>query len=377
MRADRQPRGQTVRIAFTGLQDQTKRLRAEIDARVARVIDHGQFIMGPEVAELERRLSEFCGAREVITVANGTDALQIALMAVGVGAGDAVFIPSFTFTATAEVVLLLGAKPVFVDVDPISFNMDCNDLERRIQSERCNGARAKAVIAVDLFGLPADWPRLNEISRCHQLSLIADAAQSFGGSLHGKRVGTLAPVTTTSFFPVKPLGCFGDGGAIFTDVGALAASMRSIRAHGQGAGKYETVRVGVNSRLDTLQAAILLAKIEVLEEEIARRDEIAKEYSRRLSDLVETPVVTPGRISAWAQYTIKTDRRPNLQQALRDAGVPTAVYYPKPMHLQSAYAAYREASSFPVSEALCEKVLSLPLNAYASDEEVGHVCRAT
>ncbi|MGH6812513.1 MAG: DegT/DnrJ/EryC1/StrS family aminotransferase [Methylocella sp.] len=364
-----------MQIAFTGLQAQTKRLRAEIDARIGRVIDHGQFIMGPEVFELERRFRKFCGVRESITVANGTDALQIALMAAGVGRGDAVFIPSFTFTATAEVVLLLGAKPVFVDVDPVSFTMDCDDLERRIEIERRKGARMKVVIAVDLFGLPADWPRLNEIARRHALLLIDDAAQSFGGALYGKRVGALAPVTTTSFFPVKPLGCFGDGGAVFTDDGELATAMRSIRVHGQGAAKYDTTRLGVNSRLDTIQAAILLAKIDVLEDEIARRNQIANEYTRRLAGLVETPVVAAGRVSAWAQYTIKSDRRTELQKTLQEADVPTAVYYPKPMHLQPAYIAYG-SGSLPVSEALCEKVLSLPMNAYALSEEVEFVCAA-
>ena len=311
----------------------------------------------------------------VITVANGTDALQIALMAVGVGA--------VTFSSHPSL-LRRRRKLCSYSARSLSLSMSIQSPSTWIATTSNVGSRANVAMA------PAPKPSSQLIfSDCRRTgltsmnaalsSVVADRGRRAKSrrSLHGKRVGTLAPVTTTSFFPVKPLGCFGDGGAIFTDVGALAASMRSIRAHGQGAGKYETVRVGVNSRLDTLQAAILLAKIEVLEEEIARRDEIAKEYSRRLSDLVETPVVTPGRISAWAQYTIKTDRRPNLQQALRDAGVPTAVYYPKPMHLQSAYAAYREPSSFPVSEALCEKVLSLPLNAYASDEEVGHVCRAT
>jgi UDP-2-acetamido-2-deoxy-ribo-hexuluronate aminotransferase len=364
-----------VQIAFTGLQEQTKRLRSEIDARIGRVIDHGQFIMGPEVLELERRFTEFCGVQEAITVANGTDALQIALMAAGVGAGDSVFIPSFTFTATAEVVLLLGARPVFVDVDPASFNIDCDDLERRIESKRREGASAKAVIAVDLFGLPADWPRLNEVARRHALLLVADAAQSFGGALHGKRVGSLAPVTTTSFFPAKPLGCFGDGGAVFTDDAELATAMRSIRVHGQGAAKYETARVGVNSRLDTVQAAILLAKIDVLDDEIARRDRIAKEYTRRLAGLVETPAVAEGQVSAWAQYTIKSNRRTYLHKALQDAGIPTAVYYPKPMHLQPTYRAY-SSGAFPVSEALCDKVLSLPINAYASREEVECICAA-
>jgi UDP-2-acetamido-2-deoxy-ribo-hexuluronate aminotransferase len=363
------------RVAFTGLQGQTKRLRAEIDMRIGRVIDHGQFVMGPEVVELERRLAEFCGVRESITVANGTDALQIALMATGVGSGDAVFIPSFTFTATAEVVLLLGARPVFVDVDPVSFNIDCNDLERRIASIRREGVSMKAVIAVDLFGQPADWPRLNDITRRHSLLLIADAAQSFGGTLDAKKVGSLAPITTTSFFPAKPLGCFGDGGAVFTNDTDLAAIMRSIRTHGQGAAKYETARLGINSRLDTIQAAILLAKINILDEEIACRNHIAAEYTRRLRGLVQTPDVGHGKVSAWAQYTIKSERRTELHNGLKANGVPTAIYYHKPMHLQPAYQKYR-SGSLPISEMLCEKVLSLPMNAYASNAEIKYVCAA-
>jgi dTDP-4-amino-4,6-dideoxygalactose transaminase len=375
--ASRHRRRLSVQIAFTGLQAQSERLRSAIEARISRVLDHGKFIMGPEVLELETRLGEFCGASEAITVANGTDALQIVLMAAGIGAGDGVLIPSFTFTATAEVVLLLGARPVFVDVEPASFNIDCYDLERRIENELRKGASVKAVIAVDLFGLPADWPRLNDIARRHGLLLIADAAQSFGGALDSKRVGTLAPVTTTSFFPAKPLGCFGDGGAIFTDDPAIAASVRSIRIHGQGAEKYETVRVGVNSRLDTIQAAILLVKLEVLEEEISRRNSIAQKYTNHLADIVGTPVVPSGHRSAWAQYTIKTEHRTVLERALKEAGVPTAVYYPRPMHQQSAYQGYAAGDdSLPVCEMLSGKVLSLPFSAYALDEEVEFICAA-
>jgi dTDP-4-amino-4,6-dideoxygalactose transaminase len=364
-----------VRIAFSGLSEQTKRLRAEIDARIGRVIDHGQFIMGPEVFELEGRLADYCGAREAITVANGTDALQIVLMAAGIGVGECVFVPAFTFTATAEVVLLSGARPVFVDVDPMSFNMDCDDLERQIEIERRAGSSARAILAVDLFGLPADWPRLNELARRHALLLVADAAQSFGGAMNGKRVGALAPVTTTSFFPAKPLGCFGDGGAVLTDDPELASAVRSIRVHGQGATKYEIARVGVNSRLDTIQAAVLLAKIDVLAEEIAWRGRIADTYTRRLDGLVETPVVTAGGVSAWAQYTIKSHRRAELQKVLQDEGIPTVVHYPKPMHLQPAYSAFN-SRVLPVSESVSEMVLSLPMNAYASSEEVEYVCAA-
>ena len=364
-----------MQIRFTGLQQQARRLRAEIDRRISTVLDHGQFIMGPEVGELERQLSAFCGARETITVANGTDALLIALMAIKTQPDDAIFIPSFTFTATAEVALLLNARPVFVDVDPTSFNIDCDDLERCIDEVAQSGGRPKAIMAVDLFGLPADWARLHEIADRRGLILIGDAAQSFGGALNGKRVGALAPVTATSFFPAKPLGCYGDGGALFTDDPDLAKLMRSIRVHGQGDAKYDTARVGVNSRLDTLQAAILLAKLSVLDEEVQARDRVARAYSDRLVKVVATPVVPAGYASAWAQFTIKVDNRSEVVARLTSAGVPTAIYYPRPMHLQPAFAAWGDgAGSLPVSEKLAGQVLSLPLDAYASDAEIDYVC---
>ena len=366
-----------MQVAFTGLHVQGKRLRAEIERRIAAVFDHGHFIMGAEVTELEDRLGRFCGARETVTVANGTDALQIALMAANIGPGDAVFIPSFTFTATAEVVLLLGAQPVFVDVDETTFNIDCDDLVRQVSNLKRNGGRPRAIIAVDLFGLPANWPRLHDIAAQHELLLIDDAAQSFGGALDGKRVGTLAPITATSFFPAKPLGCYGDGGALFTNDPSIARIMRSIRAHGQGATKYETARVGVNSRLDTIQAAILLAKLEGLEEETVARNRIAAEYTRRLGHLVATPVVPPGHVCAWAQYTIKVKNRSEIVDRLAKMGIPTAVYYPKPMHLQRAFENCSGGpGSLPASERLAEQVLSIPMNSYASDPEIDFVCSA-
>jgi len=363
-------------IAFTGLQTQAKRLRSQIDKNIATVLNHQQFIMGPEVRVLEEQLQKFCGAKHAIAVANGTDALQIALMAHGIGPGDTVLVPSFTYTATAEVILVLGASPIFVEVGEDSFNIDCDDLKLKIAAARERGANPKAIIAVDLFGLPADWEVLNAIARAEDLALIADAAQSFGAvSALGQKVGTLAAITTTSFFPAKPLGCYGDGGAIFTDDDDLAQAMRSIRVHGQGKAKYETVRVGMNSRLDTIQAAVLLAKLEIFPEEIANRNALADAYHERLSDLVRAPEKPRGVISAWAQYTILVPNRDQIQTRLSSEGVPTAVYYPLPMHLQPAYAQFGDGpGSLPISEKLSSEVVSLPMNPYWQPRDVETVC---
>lgn len=368
----------TTKVEFTGLTPQRQLLRDRIDANIARVIDHGQFIMGPEVAELERELSAYCGARHSIAVANGTDALQIGLMAVGVGPGDAVLVPSFTYTATAEVILVLGARPIFVDVDVDSFNIAVDDLERAREDAVARGLRPKAIIGVDLFGLPADWSEINAFAARHAMTVIADAAQSFGAKqADGRAVGTLAAITTTSFFPAKPLGCFGDGGAIFTDDDDLAATMRSIRVHGQGSAKYETVRVGVNSRLDTLQAAVLLAKLTRFREETDRRNEIAAVYTDALRAAVAVPPKPEGVTSAWAQYTIRVADRDTLQKSLAQNGVPTAIYYPLPMHLQPAYRDHGAGEgSLPVSEQLAREVLSLPMNPYATDAEIEAVVAA-
>ncbi|MFM6853331.1 MAG: DegT/DnrJ/EryC1/StrS family aminotransferase, partial [Sphingopyxis sp.] len=297
-------------VAFTGLDIQKSRLRAEIDRNIAKVIDHGQFIMGPEVRAFEAALSEYCGAKHAIALANGTDALQVGLMVHGIGAGDAVLVPSFTYTATAEVILVLGATPVFVDVDATTFNIDPADLQRASDAARAKGLNPRAIIGVDLFGLPADWAAINAFAAANAMHVIADAAQSFGAiTADGQHVGTLAQLTTTSFFPAKPLGCYGDGGAIFTDDDDLAAQLKSIRVHGQGAAKYETVRVGVNSRLDTIQAAILLAKIAVFREEVANRNALAAAYGDALGELAIVPVKPAGVTSAWAQYTLRVPQR--------------------------------------------------------------------
>jgi dTDP-4-amino-4,6-dideoxygalactose transaminase len=295
-------------------------------------------------------------------------------MAAEVGEGDAVFLPAFTFTATAEVVLTAGAVPVFVDVDPVSFNIDAEDLERRIMAV-AGSLRPRMVIAVDLYGAPADYDALRAVAKRHDFVLLADAAQSLGATLHDRPVGSLAPITATSFFPAKPLGCYGDGGALFTDDDTLAEVMRSIRAHGKGVGKYDIVRAGLNSRLDTLQAAVLLAKLTVFDDEIAARQHVAGRYDERLRHLVTVPARRNGAQSAWAQYTVQTDHRDALAAGLKARGIPTAIYYPLPMHLQPAYAQYGGGcAAYPVSEALCDRVLSLPMHPYLDDATIDRVC---
>lgn len=365
-------------MQFVDLGAQYRHLKADIDSRIQAVLDHGKFIMGPEVAELETALADFSGARHVISCSSGTDALLMIMMARGIGPGDAVFVPSFTFTATAEAVLLLGAKPVFVDVDSDDFNIDLVDLEARIAAARRDRLVPKAILAVDLFGLPADYAGLRTIAERHGLDLWDDAAQSFGGGISGKMVGTLADATATSFFPAKPLGCYGDGGAVFTDDDALADILRSIRAHGKGHAKYDIVRVGLNARLDTVQAAILLAKLPGFAEEVERREAVAARYDALLEGVAEvaTPIRRQGRASAWAQYTLKLDpaRRDSVAERLRNDGVPSAVYYPLPMHLQTAYAPHGGgAGSLPVSERLSREVLSLPMHPYLALDDIERV----
>jgi len=365
-------------IEFSGVRPQYARLKPAIDARIQAVLDHGRFIMGPEVAELEAALAAFAGCRHAVATSSGTDALLIALMAHGIGPGDAVFVPAFTFTASAEVILLLGAVPVFVDVDGESFNIDPADLARRLREVKAAGAlRPRAVMAVDLFGLPADYRALTAICAADDLLLLADAAQSFGASLGGGKVGTLAPVTTVSFFPAKPLGCYGDGGALFTDDDAMAERTRSIRLHGRGGAKYDIVRVGINGRLDTIQAAVLLAKLPVFAEELAARARLAAFYDARLGDIVTTPRQSAGAASAWAQYSVLLDDRDNVAGRLREQGVPTAVYYPRPLHLQPAYARYGGGEgTMPGSEALCRRILSLPMHPYLDEAAALRVCEA-
>jgi len=355
-------------IAFVDLAAQQARIRERIDAAIAGVLDHGNYIMGPEVAELERRLAGFCGARHAIGCASGTDALLMPLLAWGVEPGDAVIVPTFTFVSTAEVVAVLGATPVFVDVDPRTFLIQVEQIAPAVELARGQGLRPRAVIPVDLFGQPADYPAINAIAEREGLAVIADAAQSFGATLHGKRVGTLAPVTATSFFPAKPLGCYGDGGAVFTDDDDLAERLRSIRVHGKGRDKYDNVRVGINGRLDTLQAAVLIEKLAIFAAEIERRDEVAGRYSGALRDVVDVPILADGATSVWAQYTVQVDAREAVAAHLKEAGVPTAVYYPTPLHRQTAYRNHPcVGNGCPASEALAGRVLSLPMHPYLDE----------
>ena len=324
-------------ISFNDLKAQQARIRDRLDAALNRVLAHGQYIMGPEVAELEERLSAFCGAPHTVACASGTDALALALMALGVRRRDAILVPTFTFAATAEMVPLLGAVPVFLDVDPDSFNLDPAALGAGITVARRAGLRPVGIIAVDLFGQPANYDAIHEVAQAHDLWVIADAAQSFGASWHDRKVGTLAKLTTTSFFPAKPLGCYGDGGAVFTDDPQLAAVIRSLRVHGQGEDKYDNVRIGINGRLDTLQAAVLLTKLEIFADEIQARQRAAVRYHELLAGSVAAPSLRAGASSTWAQYTIRSPHRDALRSRLAAAGIPTAVYYPRPLHLQTAY----------------------------------------
>jgi UDP-2-acetamido-2-deoxy-ribo-hexuluronate aminotransferase len=365
-------------IPFIDLKSQYAALKSDIDARIAAVLAHGAYIMGPEVRELEEQLASFAGAKHAVAVSSGTDALLVALMADGVGPGDAVFVPALTFTATAEVVLVAGATPVFVDVDPKTCNIDPNDLKLRIEQTIEKGKlKPKAVIVVDLYGLPADYAAINAISETHELLVIDDGAQAFGATLDGKRVGALAPVTATSFFPAKPLGCYGDGGAVFTDDDDQAALFKSIRMHGSGATKYEVVRVGLNARMDTIQAAVLLAKLSVFEKELVAREALATLYDDRMGDTVDAQARIPGTSSAWAQYTVMTDHRDALAAHLKEQGIPTAIYYPSPMHLQTAYREYGGGEgSLPECEHLSHRVLSFPMHPYMDEETANGICDA-
>ena len=362
-------------VPFVDLKTQYARLKPQIAEAIQDVLDDGNYIMGPAVTKLESQLAEYCGVRHAISCSSGTDAILMPMIAYGIGPGDAVFVPSFTFTASAEAIILVGASPVFVDVEEDSFNLDLTDLETKIAATRAGGQlNPRAILAVDLFGLPADWDELNTLADRETLNLIADAAQSFGAVYDGKRVGSLAPVTSTSFFPAKPLGCYGDGGAIMTDDDELSDLLKSIRVHGQGADRYEIARIGLNGRLDSIQAAILSVKLPILDEELAARDHLAGVYDEELKDAVTIPKRIPGRQSAWAQYTIKTDRRTDIQAALKEADIPSAVYYPKPMHLQAPYRPYGAGEgSLPVSESICRRVMSLPMHPYLPDDDARRI----
>jgi UDP-2-acetamido-2-deoxy-ribo-hexuluronate aminotransferase len=395
---------------FIDLAAQQKRIRQKIDANIAAVLDHGQYIMGPEVKTLEERLAEFVGVKYAIGCASGTDALLMALMACQVGPGDAVFTSPFTFIATAEVISLLGATPVFVDIDPKTYNMDPAKLDLAVQAVKNNDPsihplpmtpnhapvnlprrsssedgssvlQPKGLIAVDLFGLPANYEQIDAVGARNDLFVIEDAAQSFGGELNGKKACAFGNIACTSFFPAKPLGCYGDGGMCFTDDDNLAEIMQSGRIHGKGHHKYDNVRIGINGRLDTLQAAILLAKFDIFPEEIALRQQVAKRYAELLAPFadLDSPSIPAGFASAWAQYSILArdeQHRAALQNQLKAAGIPTAIYYPKPLHFQSAYSALGyQTGDFSVSENYAERIFSIPMHPYLSAGEQVKIIR--
>ncbi len=363
-------------IDFIDLKSQRKRLEQPINARIQTVLEHGRYVLGPEVQAFEQKLARFGDAQYAIGCANGTDALLLCLMAWGIGPGDAVFCPSFTFCATAEVIALAGATPVFVDIDRASYNMDADHLERSItQIEQQGDYRPRAVIAVDLFGQCADYPRIAPIVQAHGLKLIADSAQGFGATLHARQPLHWADVTTTSFFPAKPLGCYGDGGAILTDDAALAQVLNSLKVHGQGIDKYDNIRVGLNSRLDTIQAAILLEKLAIFPDEIQQRNNIAARYIEALKDhALQVPHILDGGRSTWAQFTIEVPDCEAFAAKLAEAGVPTARYYPRPIHLQSAYHDYPVGGNgLPQTMDCIDKVISLPMSAYLDEATQGYI----
>jgi len=367
-------------IPFLDLKAQQARIAADLRRRLDAVLAHCQFILGPEVAELEAALAAFCGARHCVTVSSGTDALQIALMAEGIGRGDAVFLPAFTYTATAEVPLLLGATPVFVDVDPRTFQIDPAHLADRIAAVRETGRlRPRALIGVDLFGQPADWPALSAIAEREGLFTLDDLAQSFGASLHGRMLGVQADATATSFFPSKPLGAYGDGGALFTENQDRAALYRSLRTHGEGTTRYEVLRTGMNGRLDSIQAAVLLSKLTVFPEELAAREQIARYYDQRLGNAVTIPARVPDSTSAWAIYAVLLRdgaARDRVQSELRAGGVPTAIYYPRPLHRQPAYRDQHDGTDLAVSDDLAGRILALPIHPDLTQDALSRICDA-
>ncbi len=353
-------------MQFIDLATQQERIRPLIETGFKKILDHGQYILGPEIKEIEEKLAAFTGRPYAISVASGTDALLMPLLAERVGPGDAVFAPTFTFIATAGAIALTGATPVFVDIDPETFNIDPVKLEEAIRKTgSAKKLTPKGIIPVDLFGQPADYKAIQAIADKHGLFVLEDAAQSFGGSQNGRKAGALARVAGTSFFPAKPLGCYGDGGMIFTDDKGIHEQLLSIRVHGQGTDKYTNVRIGINGRMDSLQAAVLLAKMTIFPEEIERRQEVAARYDRLLAGAVKTPLIRQGNTSAWAQYSVLHPRRDEVIKKLRDNGIPTAVYYPIPLHLQEAFAnlGYRQGD-FPVAEKIAGEIFSLPMHPY-------------
>lgn len=366
-------------LPFIDLQAQRERLGPALEEAILRIVRSGRYIMGPEIAELERELAAFCGAPYALSCANGTDALALLLMLKDLKPGQAVLVPSFTFAATGEVVAWFGATPVFVDVDEATFCVDPASVQAGVATAKSLGLEPVGLIAVDLFGHPADYDALEPIAREHGLWLMSDCAQGFGAVYKGRRVGALGDFAATSFFPAKPLGCYGDGGAVFVRDKASVAILESLRVHGQGEDKYDNVRVGMNGRMDTIQAAVLLRKLAIFEDEIRARQRVAERYAAALGDVCVVPRVAEGCVSTWAQYTIRVpaDKRAKIVDDLRAAGVPTAIYYVRPMHRQTAYAHHPVAGNgLPVSDRLSREVLSLPMHAYLTESDLDRVVRA-
>lgn len=362
-------------VCLVDLRAQKSMIQKSLDERLSRVLNDTKFIMSDEVQELEDALAAYTGSLNVVSCANGTDALTLALMALRVGRGDAVLVPALTFVATIEPVALLGAQPIIIDVDPLTLTLDPAQIDAGVELARATGHRPVALIAVDLHGHPANYSTINEKASSHGLVVIADAAQSFGATVDGRRVGTLAKITTTSFFPSKPLGCYGDGGALFTDDESLAQTLRSLRHHGRGQNKFEAVRVGMNSRLDSIQAAVLLCKLEIFPRELEERQRVARRYGQLLGDTKGTPRVRQGVISAWASYTLRTKERDILAQTLEQEGISTAVYYPRPLNLLAAYRHYPVVEGrCPVAESAAAQVLGIPMHPYLSQATQQRIC---
>ena len=366
----------TEQISFIDLKRQQQKIRSELDCAIKNVLDHGKYIMGPEVSIFEKDIRDFCNSKYAITCANGTDALTMVLMAWGIGPGDAVFVPNFTYVATAEAPAQLGATPFFVDVNEDTFNMSFESFKSSISDAIKLGLNPKVVIPVDLFGRPSNFEEINQIARSKNIKVLIDAAQSFGGNYKGKCVGSMGDATTTSFFPAKPLGCYGDGGAVFTQNKSLSELLNSIRFHGKGDEKYDNVRVGINSRLDTLQAAILIEKLKIFRQELELRQKVADFYNSELSGIFNVPRIDNDFKSSWAQYTLIVENRDELQKKLNKNGIPSVVYYPKSLSQQEGYKDYPCSSSgLKISEELANKVLSLPMHPYIELNELEKVVK--
>ncbi len=362
-------------MQFIDLGAQQKRIRESLEINIRKVLDHGRYINGPEIKELEEKLASYAGVKYAVGVGSGTDSLLMILMGNDVGPGDAVFTPTFTFIATAEVVQLLGATPVFVDIDSDTFNMDVKKLKEAIKKVLEDGKlKPRGIIPVDIFGQPADYDEINQIAKNYGLFVLQDAAQSFGATYKDRKSCSLVEFAATSFFPAKPLGCYGDGGMIFTSEEAFYDKMISIREHGKGIDKYNNIRVGINGRMDTLQAAVLLSKFEIFNEEIQMRQEVAGKYNMSLKDVVKVPFVREKNISAWAQYSVLHNERERIINKLKNNGIPTAIYYPKPLHLQTAFSnlGYSKGA-FPVAEKVAGEIFSLPMHPYISQAEQGSI----